>query len=81
VQRLDTEPLGAVGLRDSSGGNGDERSIERRFAKDRRTRIAIIHASVLDACNDPQAAPKIEQRTPRCGRSDWASGESRQCST
>jgi hypothetical protein len=36
-------------------GSGDKVNDERPFAKDRCTRIAIIQASVLEACNRPTA--------------------------
>ena len=34
-------------------GKGDKGNDERQFATDRCTRIAIIQASVLEACNQP----------------------------
>jgi hypothetical protein len=42
-----------VKLRKPNVGNGDYGNVERRFAKDRYTRIAIIQAMALNACNRP----------------------------
>jgi hypothetical protein len=63
--------LGGAGAAGLDVGKGDTANAGRRFAKERCTRIAIIQASVLDACNRPTAdvAPvdlKATKRTLGC---------------